>query len=154
MLFVSGIDDNCFAVDNRAKSAELVKGKKFFSQRSDIKHGNYWNDTYEIYAFFRHVLYGENSLTVINGVDVKNGVATLQTQNALFHTVNFLYTFSDDEDGHQWEWRTQPILMEDGKYSVELPVGVTAYAFEVIGDIVAKDHDGDFRQTTKIYINR
>lgn len=152
MLFVSGVNDNCFATVNRAKSARLVKGQTFYSQRSDLTHGNFWTHTYEIYAFFRHVLYGENSLTQIGDILVSNGVAILQTENDLFHTVNFLYTLSTDVDSHKWEWRTVPVTNIDGEYSYVIPAGATAYLFETVGDSNSKDKDKYFRQSTAIYL--
>ncbi len=151
MLFVSGIGDTCFAVTNRSKSAGLVKGKTFYSQRSDLTHGNFWNKTYEIYAFFRHVLYGENTLTQFGDIVVVNGKATLQTENDLYHSVNFLYTTSTDADSHQWEWRTLPVIKADGVYSCAIPENATAYLFEMIGDSNSKDKDKNFRQSTPVY---
>ena len=152
MLFVSGVDDLCFAAENRSKSAALVKGKTFYSQRSDLEHGHYWLKTHEIYAFFRHVLYGENCFTQIGDVLVNNGVATLQTQNDMYHSVNFVYTTSTDEDSHKWEWRTMALINMDGTYSYEIPNGTTAYLFEVVGDSNEKDKDKNFRQSTPIIL--
>lgn len=151
MLFVSGIGDTCFAVKNRVKSAELVKGKVFYSQRSDLNHGNFWMMTYEIYAFFRHVLYGENTLTQLSEVVVNGNVATLTTENDLYHSVNFLYTTSTETDSHQWQWGKIAVAKTNGVYSCEIPAGTTAYLFEVVGDSNEKDKDAFFRQSTPVY---
>ena len=151
MLFVSGIDDSCFAVENRVKSAELVKGKVFYSQRSDLSHGNFWMLTPEICAFFQHVLYGQNTITQFGEVVVNNGVATLKTENDLYHSVNFLYTTSKDEDSHKWEWRTLSVTKVNGVYSCAIPQDATAYLFETVGDSNPKDKDGFFRQSTSVY---
>jgi hypothetical protein len=117
----------------------------------DLTHGNFWNKTYEIYAFFRHVLYGENTLTQFGDIVVVNGKATLQTENDLYHSVNFLYTTSTDADSHQWEWRTLPVTKADGVYSCAIPENATAYLFEMIGDSNSKDKDKNFRQSTPVY---
>ena len=151
MLFVSGINDGCFSLVNRMKSAALVKGKVFYSQRSDLTHGNFWMMTPEIYAFFEHVLYGKNTITKIENAYEENGVITLKTSNDLFHTVKLLYTVSKDQDSHKWEWRSITLTKEKGVFSYTLPADATAYTFELIGDSNDKDKDGFFRQSTQVF---
>lgn len=154
MLFVSGIGDNCFSLVNRVRSAELVKGKVFYSQRSDLTHGNFWMLTPEINAFFQHILYGYDTLTLFGDVVVNNGVATLQTENELYHSVNFVYTTSTAEDSHEWEWRTLSVTKTNEGYSCVIPQDATAYLFETVGDSNPKDKDGFFRQSTPVYFNK
>ena len=107
--------------------------------------------TYEIYAFFRHVLYGENTLTQLSEVVVNGNVATLTTENDLYHSVNFLYTTSTEADSHQWQWGKIAVAKTNGVYSCEIPAGTTAYLFEVVGDSNEKDKDAFFRQSTPVY---
>lgn len=129
-LFVSGINDNCFSVKNRLKSAQLIKGKRFFAQHSDLGHGHLYNNTPEIYEFFQHVLFGKD-ITIIDGIIVKDGVATLCYTSKQFDTVKFVYTTSKDEDSHKWEFIAKTVEPINGEYSYPLPEDVVAFAFEV-----------------------
>ncbi len=152
-LFVSGVNDNCFAVYNRIRSAELVKGKTFFAQRSDLGHGHVWEKTYEVYAFFLHVLYGMDTCTTDLAIESNGNTAVLQYGKKRFEKVNFVYTVSTDEDSHKWEWITVEVSFKNGKYSCEIPEGVTAYLFETFAD---GDGQGDafFRQSTEIVLQK
>ena len=129
-LFVAGINDNCFSVKNRQKSARLVKGKKFFAQHSDLGHGHWYTKTPEIYEFFQHVLFGKE-ITIIDGVTVSGGVATLRYTNKRFDAVKFVYTTSKDEDSHKWEFISETVEPINGVYSYTLPIDTVAFAFEV-----------------------
>lgn len=106
MLFISGIDDGFFSTVSRAKSAALIQGRAFYSQRSDLPHGHCWTMTGEISAFFRHVLYGENCFMTICRSAEKNGAATLETDGKALSCVRLVYTLSKDKDSHKWEWKT------------------------------------------------
>jgi len=129
-LFVSGINDNCFSVENRKKSASLVKGKKFFAQHSVLGHGHVHNKTPEIFEFFEHVLFGKQ-ISLIDGITVSQGVATLNYSSKRFDTVKFVYTVDTDKDSHAWNFQTQVVNPVNGVYSIEIPNGTTAYLFEV-----------------------
>ncbi|MBE7078429.1 MAG: hypothetical protein E7380_01035 [Clostridiales bacterium] len=131
MLFVSGVDDEWFSAYNRTQSAALVKGKTFFAQRTKLNHAQ-WTHADEIDAFFRHVLYKENSMTLIGDILLQDGVATLQYENQLFTKVNFVYTTSTDADSHQWVWESETISPVNGEYSYKIPEGATAYFFETV----------------------
>jgi hypothetical protein len=145
MFFVSGIDDNAFSVENRAKLHSLPKGKVFYSQRSNLGHGHVWRQTEEIYHFFNHILY-KNDFSIINGIVKDGNVITLDYETKHFDKVNVIYTDSTETDSHSWSFYTQEVQEKDGKFSFELPNFVTAYAFEV-------EHlDGDFKVSTPIYI--
>jgi hypothetical protein len=150
MMFVSGISDGCFSVINRMRSADLAPVKKYFSQRTDLEHGHYWDMTPEINAFFRSVLYGEPTLTELGDITADNGVVKMTSLNDLFEVVNFVYTLSKDENSHNWNWQSVEIKKNNGCYSYPLPVGVTAYYFEVIADEKKGSGDKLFRQSTKI----
>ncbi len=129
-LFVSGVEDNCFAFMNRKKSAGLIKGKAFYSQRNDLGHGHSWNKTEEIYCFFEHVLRGKNSIPIINGAKVENGTITLDAPNATFEGVYLTYTESYDGDSHKWIFAKEEIEKQGDKYAVGLPEKTTAYVVE------------------------
>lgn len=129
MLFVSGVDDEYFSAYNRQKSAELVKGQVFYSQRTNISHAA-WNKQHETWAFFQYVLYGENLIALIDDITTTDNVATFTYKNKNFSDVNFVYTTSTDKDSHKWEWETVAVTAEDGVYSYEIPEGTTAYLFE------------------------
>ncbi len=144
MLFVSGVDDEWFSAYNRTQSAALVKGKTFFAQRTSLNHAQ-WTHADEIDAFFRHVLYKENSMTLIGDILVNDGVATLQYENQMFTKVNFVYTTSKDVDSHKWVWESETVTPVDGTYSYEIPEGATAYFFETV-------LSGTFAQSTAITI--
>ena len=152
MLFVSGVDDEYFSAYNRQKSAELVKGKVFYSQRTNIKHAA-WDKEHEIHAFFQHVLYGKNSLTLISDVTTADNVATFTYENKKFKKVFFVYTISTEKDSHQWEWETVELTAKNGVYSYEIPEAATAYLFETYVDptfgqstnIVFTNPNGDYQ---------
>lgn len=129
MLFVSGVNDEYFSAYNRQKSAELVKGKVFYSQRTNINHAA-WDKEHEIFAFFQHVLYEEDSLTLISDVTTADNVATFTYENKNFQKVFFVYTTSTEKDSHKWEWETVELTAENGVYSYEIPEDATAYLFE------------------------
>lgn len=129
MLFVSGVDDEYFSAYNRQKSAELVKGKVFYSQRTNITHAA-WHKENEVLAFFQHVLYGEDSLALIDNITVTDNVATFSYENKNFDKVNFVYTTSTDKDSHKWEWESVEVTAENGVYAYEIPESATAYLFE------------------------
>ena len=143
-LFVSGIDDNCFCALNRARSAELIKGKAFYAQHHDLGHGHVWQKTPEIYYFFRHVFYGD-AFDVGLSASVSGNVATLDCTNATFTGVKIVYTTSKDADSHQWVWETEDLEKSGGKYSYTLPDGVTAFLFET-----THAEDEYYRTSTKI----
>ena len=152
MLFVSGVDDEYFSAYNRQKSADLVKGKVFYSQRTNISHAA-WNKQYETLAFFNHVLYGENSLTLISNIATTDNVATFTYENQNFSKVNFVYTTSTDKDSHKWKWESIEVTAENGVYSYEIPENATAYLFETSltanfgqsTNIVFTNPDGDYQ---------
>ena len=147
MLFVSGIDDNCFSVSSRAKSYELPKGKVFHSQRYGLGHGWTWSQTYEIVAFMKHALLGEDTMTAIHGVTQTGNVVTLDYGNKKFDKVFVTYTTSTDEDSHKWTFSTLEVKETDGKYSFTLPAGVKAFVMECKHDGIATG----YRLSTKIY---
>ena len=152
MLFVSGVDDEYFSAYNRQKSADLVKGKVFYSQRTNIKHAA-WDKEHEIFAFFQHVLYEEDSLTLISDVTTVDNVATFTYENSKFNKVFFVYTTSTDKDSHKWVWETVEVTAENGVYSYEVPEDATAYLFETFIDpafgqstnIVFTNPNGDYQ---------
>ncbi len=129
-LFVSGIDDNCFSVEARRKSALLAKGKTFYAQHNDLGHGHVWEKTPEIYEFFEHVIYGDE-MTIINGVTQTADVVTLDYSVKKFDTVKFVYTTDYQDDSHLWEFITVTVEPDgQGNYSYTLPKDVKAYLFE------------------------
>ena len=128
-LFVSGVDDPFFSVVNRMKSAGLIKGKAFYSQRADLPHGHCWDLTHEIESFFRHVLYGENTYATICECVVNDGVATLKTDGKPRGLATFVYTTSTDQDSHKWTWNKAAVC-DGGNASCVIPDGATAYFFE------------------------
>ncbi|MBR2023465.1 MAG: prolyl oligopeptidase family serine peptidase, partial [Clostridia bacterium] len=145
MMFVSGQNDTCFSTTERMRTADLYKGPKaFYSQRYGFDHGDYWEVTYEIYAFFRHILYGEDTLSDIQGISLSGNVATLNYSNAKFGVVNFVYTTSTDADSHKWTWQAVTVTAVGGVYSFTLPAGTTAYYFETMTT------DDTLHQSTKI----
>lgn len=129
MMFVSGVDDEFFSAYNRQTSADLVPGKVFYSQRTNIKHAN-WPSEREIAAFFAHVLYGEDSITLIGEVSIADGVASFTYENKKFSSVKFVYTTSTDTDSHKWEWQSVEVTAENGFCSYAIPEGTTAFLFE------------------------
>lgn len=145
MFFVSGTNDICFSTTGRMRTADLYQGEKaFYSQRYGFDHGDYWEVTYEIYAFFRHILYGDNTLSDIQGITVNNNVATLNYSNAKFGVVNFIYTTSTDADSHKWTWNAVTVYPVNGTYSFTIPAGTTAYYYETM------TMDDKLHQSTKI----
>lgn len=129
-LFVSGIDDNCFSVEARRKSALLAKGKTFFAQHSDLGHGHVWAKTPEIYEFFEHIFY-DDQITLLNGITENNGVVTLNYEVKNFDTVKFVYTTDVYDDSHLWKFTAVTVNPDgQGNYSYTLPDGVKAYLFE------------------------
>lgn len=145
-LFISGIDDAFFSVVNRMKSAALIKGKAFYSQRADLPHGHCWALTCEIEAFFRHVLYGENSFMPVCDCVVQEGAAALKTEGGLYRCVQFVYTTSTDADSHKWQWQKAAVCAcEQPTYA--LPSGVTAYYFELAWE----DNGAPIYQSTPVY---
>ncbi|MBO5737428.1 MAG: acetylxylan esterase [Clostridia bacterium] len=146
MLYISGLDDAFFSTVNRMKSAALVQGERYYSQRSELPHGHCWMLAHEIPAFFRHVLYGENLYAKVGAAVVKEGVATLQAARE-YAGVSFVYTTSTDEDSHKWRWEKQALSAQNGEYSCEIPKGATAYLFETC----IKEKDEDIYQSTPVY---
>ena len=137
-LFVSGINDNCFSAVNRQKSARLVKGKKFFAQHSDLGHGHWYVRTPEIYEFFHHVLFGKE-ISIIDGITINGGVATLRYNVKRFDTVKFVYTTSKEKDSHKWEFVSETVEPVNGVYSYPLPKGAVACTFEVYHNDISRD---------------
>ena len=129
MLFVSGVNDEYFSAYNRQKSAELVKGQVFYSQRTNISHAA-WNKQHETWAFFQYVLYGEKLISLISDITTTDNVATFTYKHKNFSDVNFVYTTSTDKDSHKWIWEKVAVTEIDGVYSYEIPEGTTAYLFE------------------------
>ena len=146
MLYISGVDDAFFSTVSRMKSAGLVKGEVYYSQRSDLPHGHCWMLAHEIPAFFRHVFYGECGYDKLNGAVVKDGVASLQMERK-YDTVCFVYTTSTEEDSHKWKWEKRGLFVKNGIYSCEIPEGTTAYLFETC----IKEKDEDIYQSTPVY---
>ncbi len=152
MLFVSGIDDGFFSAVNRMRSAALVKGSAFYSQRTNLPHGHCWALTPEINAFFQYILYGKNTYTKLNSAVVNDGVAIVQANSGLYPKANFVYTISQEEDSHKWEWKTIPLTLKDGGYACKIPENTTAFSFELVSD--CKDGEEFIRQSTPVYINK
>lgn len=146
MLYISGIDDAFFSTVSRAKSAALVQGERYYSQRSDLPHGHCWMLAHEIPAFFQHILYGENVYTKLGGAMVKAGNASLKTEKA-YDTVNFVYTTSTEEDSHKWKWEKVVLTLQNDGYACQIPDGTTAYFFETC----IKENGEDIYQSTPVY---
>ena len=143
-LYVSGVDDNCFATINRMRSAKLAKGKVFYSQRSDLEHGYTWAQTYEVYAFFEHILFGKDTMSFIGDTRIEGNRIYFETENDKFDNVQLVYTTSTDTDSHKWTFKTQLVSIKNGWCT--MPAGITAYCFEFIhGDI-----DENYRLSTPI----
>ena len=146
MLYISGIDDAFFSTVSRAKSAALVKGEVYYSQRSELPHGHCWMLAHEIPAFFQHILYGENVYTKLGGAVVKAGNASLKTEKA-YDTVNFVYTTSTEEDSHKWKWEKVVLTLQNDGYACQIPDGATAYFFETC----IKENGEEIYQSTPVY---
>ena len=140
-LYVSGIDDNCFALHNRVKTYALAQGDVYFSQRSDLAHGDYWNQTQEIYYFMEKVLNGatDDVTGFVNASISNDGVNATVTVNNYANvkdkitSVNFVYSTSTDADTHAWTFTTVSVSLDaNGTASVEIPVGATAFNFEFV----------------------
>jgi dienelactone hydrolase len=129
MMFASGVNDEFFSAYNRQASADLVKGKVFYAQRTNIAHAN-WPKQSEIAAFFKHVLYQENTLSMISKVSITDGVASFTYKNEMFQAVKFVYTTSTDQDSHLWEWQSVKVSAKDGVCSYKIPENTTAFLFE------------------------
>jgi dienelactone hydrolase len=146
MLYISGIDDAFFSTVSRAKSAALVQGERYYSQRSDLPHGHCWMLAHEIPAFFQQILYGGNAYAKLNGATVKDGIASLLTEKN-YDVVNYVYTTSTEEDSHKWKWEKVELSMQVGGYSCDIPEGATAYLFETC----IKENGEDIYQSTPVY---
>ena len=131
MLFLSGCDDAFFEAVYRQKSADLVKGKVFYSQRSCLPHGHCWGLAHEIEAFFRHVLYGENGYMSVCEAVEQGGKVALRMDGAFAKNVRFVFTCSTDEDSHKWRWESVAVEDCGGEYAHDLFAGVTAYFWEI-----------------------
>ncbi len=148
MLFVSGIDDNCFDVVSRAKSIALVPGKVFASQRSDLEHGYYWDQTYEVYAFMEHVLRGEDTAILVTDSGVREGKVYIEIENPGYvEQINFLYTTDSGSDSHSWRFESMSLEVS-GRVEIDLPEGTTAFAFECANFTV----DMNFRMGSPVYL--
>lgn len=137
MLFVSGIDDVWFSPKIRMKSAQLAKGKVFYSQRSDLGHGDCWRNenTYEIYAFFLHTLLGQDTVSQIGTASLQDAgtydkIYFSGNTNVKFSTAKVMYTTSTDANSHSWQFTSRYITISNGWCTV--PKGITAYCIEYI----------------------
>lgn len=158
-LYVSGIDDNCFDVTNRAKTYALAKGNVYYSQRSDLAHGYYYNQTEEIYYFMEKVLNGvEDSVTgfidstvSVSGTYVSVKINNFEAIKDKLSSINFVYTTSTDEDPHNWTFTANQVdITETGEMGVDLVAegitGVKAFAFEFVMNT------GTYRLSTEIVL--
>lgn len=142
VLFVSGIDDQCFSTVNRAKTYALTAGKRFYAQHYQLGHGHVWQKTPEICYFFRHVLYGED-YDLVGNVVSDNGIASVSYEKSTVSDVKFVYTCSKEKDSHKWRWSAIDALSESEEvYKAIIPDGVTAYYFE------ASHFDDEFYKTS------
>lgn len=131
MLFVSGVDDDCFSVECRVKSYNLVPGKKFYSQRSDLQHGYFWSQTYEVYSFMEHILRGKETVVKIETAYRDGDKAYIKFKNAsMVESLKLVYTASTDADSHKWTFSVRDVAVTDGIIEVSLPAGTTAFTFE------------------------
>lgn len=147
ILFVSGVDDNCFTVEHRQRSADLVKGKTFYSQRYGLEHGYYWDKTYEVYAFMQHVLRGEDTVIDVKDVSYANGKAYIELKNPeKVEMMNLVYTTSEQLNMLSCPFQTQEVSVQSGVIEVSLPRGTTAFTFE-FSNI---DIDWNFKMSSKI----
>lgn len=149
MLFVSGVDDNCFTVEQRQNSANLVKGKTFYSQRYGFQHGYFWDETYEVYAFMQHILRGEDTVIDVKSVSYANGKAYIEFGNPeKVETLRLVYTTDEFLNNFNVTFETQEVTVQSGVIEVNLPQGVTAFTFEC--DNI--DIDWNFKMSSKIVI--
>lgn len=149
MLFVSGVDDEYFSAYNRTRSAMLVPGKTFFSQRYSLNHAN-WKDTDETAAFFSHVLYqtpfSQIGEPTTHYSKERGDYVTFDYEygDETYEKVYFVYTDSTAEDSHTWEWKRMEVEAVDGEYFVQIDYHeLRAYFFETVGE---------FSQSTPISI--
>lgn len=139
MLFVSGVNDNCFSVTGRMHSASLPKGKVFYSQRYGLGHGNTWDQTYEIYAFMQHVLLGKDTMSQIGNTKIENGRIYFEYSNKKFDSVRLVYTTGDTStDSHTWTFSNRLVTIRNGWCTA--PENVTAYCFEFIHEGINENY--------------
>lgn len=147
VLFVSGIDDQCFSTINRSKTYSLPAGKVFYAQHYNLGHGHVWQKTPEIFYFFRHVLYGEE-YDLSNKINVSDGVASLSFEVCKADEIKFIYTTSKDADSHKWSWSSFSVYAnENGEYIMDVFDDVTAFYFEM-------SHTGDeyYKTSTELIV--
>lgn len=148
VLFVSGIDDQCFSTISRAKTYSLTAGKRFYAQHYQLGHGHVWQKTPEIYYFFKHVLYGED-YDLAGNVVSDNGVASFSYEKNTISEVKFVYTLSKEKDSHKWIWSATDVFSDtEGEYKALIPDGATAYFFEA-----SHTDDEYYKTSTEIIVS-
>lgn len=147
MLFVSGVDDEYFSAYNRTRSAMLVPGKTFYSQRYRLNHAD-WTNAHETLAFFNHVLYqtpfSQLGEPTTHYSEELGDYVTFAYEDKTFEKVYFVYTDSTDKDSHTWEWQRMEIEAIDGEYFAQIDFHkLRAFYFET---------EGEFSQSTPISV--
>jgi hypothetical protein len=137
----------------------LAKGNVYYSQRSDLAHGYYYNQTEEIYYFMEKVLNGvEDSVTgfidstvSVSGTYVSVKINNFEAIKDKLSAINFVYTTSTDEDPHNWTFTANQVdITENGEMGFDLVAegitGVKAFAFEFVMNT------GTYRLSTEIVL--
>ena len=159
-LYVSGIDDNCFDVKNRVATYALANGDVYYSQRSDLQHGYFWNETQEIPAFMDKILKGKadgetgviDATVTLSGTYAYAKINNYADVKGTLAQVNLVYTTSTDADPHNWTFTAMAVwITENGEMGIDFSTdpnlaNITAFNFEFV------THSENCRWSTKIIL--
>lgn len=134
-LFSAGANDVPFSMPNRKRTAELMKGKTFFSLKRQMSHYNEvgYTELYESFAFMDHILKNQPLDAQLDGdLLVSEGSVkfSFADSSSKISTLKLVYTTSDVErtaNPHDWVWEEKDLTISDDlQYEIPLPEGTTA----------------------------
>ena len=133
-LFSAGANDVPFSMPNRKRTAELMKGKTFFSLKLKMSHYNEVGYTlWEFFAFMDHILKNQPLDAKLDGtLLVSEGSAkfSFADGSSKISALKLVYTTSDVErtaNPHNWVWEEKDLpISGDLQYEIPLPEGTTA----------------------------
>lgn len=136
VLFTMGMDDKAFSPLNNRNTANIFRGKVFYSQRGELPHYHRWKDEEGmnvICSFFDSVLFNKKlPYEIVSSKVINRKLIVKVKRKENIKKATFWFTNSENLDTTQWVWKSVETNINNGLtyFSSEVPFGTKACFME------------------------